>query len=314
MRGDTSRRRRSGRGPAARGWSANGRPVSRAIAACAADRTGGLRGGRGRRERQERHGRGIADRPQRGGRVGRQARVRALQHGGQRRDGRGLQPADVPDQEVMILARQPRPPQRLDQGRHRVGPRLPEAADGIVLLLGRLRQVGDEPRDPVGPGRVPTRGRRQGSLSGRANGRVAGSSSSRRNEPAPNRSRTATSVASSGWLFWNLSRYGTAFCGLAGADQVVGGLPELDRSPRLPGEQLGAGACAIAGEVRCSAAARACDQRLGERPGRRMLVEPLQRSRAELIPDRDQRRVVRTVLEELIQVGRALWAWPVRIR
>ena len=48
----------------------------------------------------------------------------------------GCEPAHVPDQEVVLLARQPRPPQRLDQERHGVRARLAEAADGVVLLLG----------------------------------------------------------------------------------------------------------------------------------------------------------------------------------
>ena len=145
-----------------RGWSANGRPVSRAIAACAAARRAGAAPRRGRRERQERHGLPIADRAHRRGRVGRQGGLGAFQHGGQRRDGRGLQPAHVLHQQIVIPARQARPPQRLDQERHRIRPRLPKAADGIVLLLGRTGQLGDRPCDPIRPGRIPSRGRRSG--------------------------------------------------------------------------------------------------------------------------------------------------------
>ena len=111
--------------------------------------------------------------------------------------------------------------------------------DGVVLLLGGLGQLGDEPRDPLGPGRVLPRGRRPLlRSSGWANGRVAGSSLSRRIDPGPYRSRIAIKVASSGLLFRNLSRYGSAFLGLIGSEQVVDRVPELERGPRLLGEEL----------------------------------------------------------------------------
>ena len=143
-----------------------------------------------------------------------------------------------------VLARQARPPQRLDQRGHGVRARLAEPPDGVILLLGGLRQVGDE---PLRSGRAGSRtaarppassvAQRPGERPGR---RVVVEPQERPGAvPVADRDqRRVIRAGSSGTC------PGTAppCVGLAGPDQVVGGLPELDRGLRLAGEQLRAGA------------------------------------------------------------------------
>ena len=243
--GGSSRRRRSAPGPGACGWAANGRPVSRAIAACAAaSRTPGRRPAEA--AGNVRNGTAAASpiRPRAVAASAAMRRVGALER---RRPGAGRSsgragPCSRTSRSI-APRRETRPPQCLDQeAARRTGPPPGGGGRRNPAPRGVLVRLGDEPRDPLGLGRVPARGRGQlRRPAARANGRVAGSSSSRRNEPTPYRSRIAIRVASSGLALLEPVEVRDRLRGLTGPDQVVGGLPELDRGPRLLGEQLRTG-------------------------------------------------------------------------
>ena len=188
---------------------------------------------------QERHRPRIADVPQGRGRVGRQARVSAVEHRQQRRNRRAVEPADVAHQQRVLLRGESRTLQRFHQGRHRIGAGFPEPGYREILFCRGPGQTGHETGKPIGLGRIPLGGIRE--LAGERLGEAAGCRFVRqpqdRSDPEPVADLDEILVA--GLALEELVQVRDRLRTLPGPAQIIDRAPELQRGPRLLGERLG---------------------------------------------------------------------------